>query len=59
MSKSSMNSELHPYLRGHTFWSKNTFWRDPSRMFSEESKRYFEKWLEDLKVKERSLIRLA
>lgn len=26
MSKSSTNSDTHPYMRGHIFWSNNKFW---------------------------------
>lgn len=26
MSKSSANSDTHPYMRGHIFWSNNKFW---------------------------------
>ena len=58
MASSSLNRETHPYMRGFSHWSKNTFWRDPDRRFSEKAKAYYEKWLSDMRVNEKRLIRL-
>lgn len=50
--------DVHPYTRGYTFWSKNPFWRDPTRKFSAKSIAYYERWLDDLRTGEKQLTRL-
>lgn len=59
MASSSLNGETHPYSRGYNFWNTTgAFWRDPSRKFSERSKRYYEEWIKDMRANEKRLIRL-
>ena len=59
MAGTSTNATDNKYLRGYTFWnSEGAFWRDPSRKFSEKSKRYYEEWIKDMRANEKRLIRL-
>lgn len=57
MARSSTNSDRHPYLRGHSFWSQNAFWR--TNEHCKKAQDYYESWLNDMRVKERNLMRLG
>lgn len=54
----SRSDEKHNYQKGYTWWSKNAFWRDPSRKFSDRAKKMYEKWLDEMRASEKALTRL-
>ena len=56
VKKCSTNSEIHPYMRGITFWKDNTFWRRD--MYTKESRERLDAWLEEMRESERRLTRL-
>jgi hypothetical protein len=53
MQKSSTNNKRHPYLRGHSFWSENAFWRNDR--YSDKQQYRFEVWLDEMRVKEKQV----
>ena len=56
MIKSSSNDNTHPYLRGYVFWNKNRFWK--SGMYSIETQMKYDKWVDDIQKKEKSLTKV-
>ena len=58
MSKSSTNSDKDFYLRGYPFWNTTgAFWRN-NNLYSKKVQASYEVWLDNLRKKEHSLIRL-
>lgn len=45
------------YLRGFSFWDKNRFWDSP--LYSNKSKSYFNRWLEDMRSNEKVFTKLT
>ncbi len=52
------NTDRMKYLSGPLWWSKNQFWHDKGRSFSEKAKDHFDKWLTDMWANERNQTKL-
>ena len=55
MSKSSTNSDKHPYMK-LGFWKNNRFWNRPE--VPQHVKDYYDAWLDNWESNERSLTKL-
>lgn len=55
---SSRSDEKHPYQKGFKFWSQNQFWNEPGSKHSDKSRRYFDRWLSDMRASEKAITRL-
>lgn len=47
------NADRMKYLSGPLWWSKNQFWHDPGRNYSEKAKEYYDNWLQSMWQSER------